>query len=68
MVDGPTVRKNGGGEDSSRKLVLSFLKVSCTASVFCQTLFNDRILGTHWFVRVFLIESEGSKTINLDIY
>ena len=25
-----------------------YSKVSCTATVVCQTLFNDRILGTHW--------------------
>ena len=59
MVDGPTVRKNGEGEDSSRILVLLFFEVSCTASIACQTLFNDRILDAHWFVWVFLIESEG---------
>ena len=46
MVDGPTVRKNGGGE-----------------KIVCQALFNDRILGAHWFVWVSLIESEGSKNI-----
>ena len=61
MFDGPTVRKNGEGEDSSKRLVVLFLKVSYMASVVCQTLFNDRILGNK-FVWVFLIESEGSKT------
>ena len=42
MVDGSTVRKNGEGEDSSGRLVLLFLKVSCTVSGVCQILFNIR--------------------------
>ena len=58
MVDGSTVRKNGEGEDSSVRLVLLFLKVSCTVSGVCQIC---SILVTHWLVWVSLIESEGLK-------
>ena len=72
MVDGPAVRKNGGCEDSSRRLVLFLLQITIhndyCAHSYTNNYSTDKYTWFLWLLGIHVEGDGGSSVLNHPIH